>query len=303
MVGFEDIDAGLHVAVANRPAAHAAQGFVVAGDVGSERAAVGLNAESNGGSVGNLAAQRDDALRTVGMNGVGEDDDIRVADGIHPERCAGEAGVAEGADGEEGAAIAGVGRVDVPAEGAEGRCRWRAARARTIFWRTMRERGNWLGRPARRSSRFCAKMATSSAVLKRPAWPATPPMRREVGSWTTPRSMTSPGKVCDSGLPEAAAPCSHCVGAMSGIHDCWRQKAGVCHAQRRIDVLQRVLIERQAGELFDEGAEHDEVDVAVDEALAGRMHAGSRQRRDDNLPPCPARARADRDRAAGRSSG
>ena len=33
----------------------------------------------------------------------------------------------------------------------------------------------------------------SRAVLKRPAWPATPPMRRAVGSCTTPRSGSSPG--------------------------------------------------------------------------------------------------------------
>ena len=33
----------------------------------------------------------------------------------------------------------------------------------------------------------------SAAVLKSPAWPATPPMRRAVGSWTMPRRNVVPG--------------------------------------------------------------------------------------------------------------
>jgi hypothetical protein len=49
-----------------------------------------------------------------------------------------------------------------------------------------------------------AKRAMSGAVVKRPACPATPPMKRAVGSCTVPRSMT---------------PSVISVGAMRGILD------------------------------------------------------------------------------------
>ena len=43
--------------------------------------------------------------------------------------------------------------------------------------------------PCPPSSNACANFARSSAVENSPACPATPPMRRAVGSCTTPRSM------------------------------------------------------------------------------------------------------------------
>ena len=45
--------------------------------------------------------------------------------------------------------------------------------------------------PPSRSMRL--KIARSAAVLKRPACPATPPIRRAVGSWTVPRSIDMSG--------------------------------------------------------------------------------------------------------------
>lgn len=53
-----------------------------------------------------------------------------------------------------------------------------------------------------------AKRERSAAVVKRPAWPVTPPILREVGSCTTPRSTASP---------------TFSVGATRG----WRAGAGV----------------------------------------------------------------------------
>ena len=55
------------------------------------------------------------------------------------------------------------------------------------------------------------KRARSSAVLKSPAWPATPPIRRAVGSCTTPRSIVifSPSHGQPNGVQD-------CVGAMRG---------------------------------------------------------------------------------------
>ena len=89
----------------------------------------------------------------------------------------------------------------------------------TIFSSTMRDRGNLLGRPARRSSKFCAYTARSSPVLNSPACPATLPMRRDVGSCTKPRNITSPGNVFDPGTPDEIGSCSYSVGAMRGIQD------------------------------------------------------------------------------------
>ena len=51
----------------------------------------------------------------------------------------------------------------------------------------------------------------SAAVLKRPAWPATPPMRLAVGSWTMPRRNGVPG--LSHGHPSIV---HRSVGAMRG---------------------------------------------------------------------------------------
>ena len=72
--------------------------------------------------------------------------------------------------------------------------------------------GNLLGRPARRSSSACAKRPTSCAVENTPAWPATPPMRRAVGSCTVPRSRSEIGILAGVGLLSS----SMAVGAMRG---------------------------------------------------------------------------------------
>ena len=58
----------------------------------------------------------DDVAFAVGMNGVGQQNEIALVDRIDPEHGAGETGVAEGgAAGEAVAAAAGVRRVDVEA--------------------------------------------------------------------------------------------------------------------------------------------------------------------------------------------
>ena len=51
-------------------------------------------------------------------------------------------------------------------------------------------------------------------MLKRPAWPATPPIRRAVGSCTTPRSIAPPG--WSHGQPSGV---HVSVGAMRGASD------------------------------------------------------------------------------------
>src|SRR5579863_9277692 len=60
------------------------------------------------------------------------------------------------------------------------------------------------------SSKAWANLARSSAVENSPACPATPPIRRTVGSWTTPRNILS----CSS----------YCVGAIFGNQDAGGRK-------------------------------------------------------------------------------
>ncbi len=60
-------------------------------------------------------------------------------------------------------------------------------------------------------SSIAQNRARSPAVLNSPAWPATPPMRRAVGSCTRPRSMVAPGP------PHGHASGAHAsVGAIRG---------------------------------------------------------------------------------------
>ena len=102
------------------------------------------------------------------------------------------------------------------------------------------------------SSSMRQKIARSLAVLKRPACPATPPMRRAVGSCTTPRSVAG------------------CVGAMrpwsarGGLNVVSRMPSGWKTRSRTNDV------ELHLRDALDDFAEHEVVDVAVDESPAGR---------------------------------
>ena len=141
------------------------------------------------------------------MDRIRQKDDEGVAAGIHPQRCAGESGVAEAADGKDLTARPGEGGVDVPAEaaGSDARCGLAVRRedgrpanggGGLLRLRHQLQRGLLAGEkrwavPASLSSRACANKATSPAVEKTPACPATPPMRRVVGSWTVPRRRWS----------------------------------------------------------------------------------------------------------------
>src|SRR5580704_11700393 len=112
LLRLEDIDAGHHIAIARGPAARAGERLVVSGELGE--LAVLLRPDTDGlrGSIRNAGAQHNGMAVAIRMNRVRQDDDIRAALRVHPERGASEAGVAEGADRKEGAAIAGKGGVD-----------------------------------------------------------------------------------------------------------------------------------------------------------------------------------------------
>ena len=113
---------------------------------------------------------------------------------IDPERRAGEAGVAERADRQQLAAVGRERRVDVPAQAAH----VRIARSRSPASSSSRPsaaRGCARRCSGRRSAACAQKIDRSAAVLNSPAWPATPAIRRAVGSCTTPRSICMSGPV------------------------------------------------------------------------------------------------------------
>src|ERR1700761_2534700 len=117
---LEDIDAGHHIAIARGPATRPGKRLVVAGELGELAVLLRPDTHTLRGSIRNTGAQHDGMAVAIRMDRVGEDDDISAALRVHPERGAGEAGVAEGADRKEGAAIAGKGGVDIPAKSTQG---------------------------------------------------------------------------------------------------------------------------------------------------------------------------------------
>lgn len=112
---FQNIETGFDCGVTGDGTADAAHGFVVAVEDG----AGGIDAESGGGDGSYFGAEGGDGRAALRMNAVGEEDDVGVGGGVDPERCTGEAGMAEGAEGEEFAAVGGELGVHVEAEAAE----------------------------------------------------------------------------------------------------------------------------------------------------------------------------------------
>src|SRR5208337_1668890 len=88
-------------------------------------------------------------------------------------------------------------------------------------------------------SKAWANFARSSAVEKRPACPATPPIRRAVGSCTSPRSR--------------------------------RHKPGVRHLQRHKNMAGGIFLERLARKPLHQRAQHNKVDVTVGELRTRRI--------------------------------
>ena len=188
----------------------------------------------------------------------------RVA-GIDPDRRAREAGVAERADREHFATRRRIGRIDVPPEAAHVRLARRRRRRRHPRDRERRQHAAFV-RVAPPLSHMRANFARSAAVLNTPACPATPPMRRAVGSCTTPRSIVMPGP--SHGQPKAV---HGCVGAMRGSQCSRRREHRLAHVERREDAFAHEIGERPPAHPRDDFAEQKEVDVAVDKPAARRI--------------------------------
>ena len=99
-------------------------------------------------------------------------------------------------------------------------------------------------------------------MLNKPACPATPPIRRAVGSWTTPRSIwrSAPSHGHENGRHGS-------VGAIRALSEAAGRNCVSFIAERIENLLLREPVQRQPAHPPDDVAEEEEVDVAVDEAL------------------------------------
>src|SRR5579864_8074659 len=113
----QDIQTSEHVAFRLHYAAQSwpENGLVIAG----ERDSGSFDSERRRGNRSYAAAERTERFSAMRMNDIGEQDNVAAADGIHPHRRAGKAGMTEGADRKQVAPVAGIRRVDVPAEPAQ----------------------------------------------------------------------------------------------------------------------------------------------------------------------------------------
>ena len=113
---------------------------------------------------------------------------------------------------------------------------------------------------------------------EQPRVPATPPMRRAVGSCTVPRSIACPGS--PHGQPSGV---HRSVGAIRGMQRRRRHEHACrpCPAARTR--ARACTIERLAGHLPDDVAEQEEVDVAVDEPRVRRRRRHLLHRPGDGL--------------------
>jgi hypothetical protein len=239
-----------------------------------------LASAARGGArhLGNAPQHGQDVALAIRMEAVGEHDQECLGLRIDPDCRAGVAGMAVGARREGGREPDRVGRIDVPAQAAQG-----GTAGRTLRRRHRRDRSglqhvlaacqHHLGEPGEVFGRGeCAGMACHPAHA-----------------------------IGDGILHLAPAQLAALdVGGRDAIPERGRgQERRVAHAERLEDVLGRVHVQRLARDATDQLAQHDEVDIAVDEARAWRRHR--LQRRNGIERPLAVRPAARRE--AGGQSG
>ena len=203
----------------------------------------------------------------VGMQPVGEHDQEGLGRGIDPDRRAGIAGMAVGLRREGRRQPHGIGRIDVPAEAAQGRAAGRALRLRH-----GRDRGRLQHALAARQHHLRELREVVGGGEQRRRGPRRRPCDRRCGSWTSPQRSSPPSMSAGrDAVPQRSG----------------RPERGVAHAERLEDVLGGVGVERLARHAPHDLAQHDEVDVAVDEARAGRAPPASARRWCRARPRCP----------------
>ena len=207
--------------------------------------------------------ERGDVALAIGMDAVGQEDDEHPRQRVDPERRAREAGVPERSDRQQLAAVARIAGVDVPAE-----------RTQVAILARRHRRGH-----LRHGERREDPPAAVRAVVEQHA-----AEDRQVG-----RGAEQPRVAGDAVHPPRGrivndAPQHLAAWAVARVavrraalrrrdpRDQRRRRIEhrVFHAERLEDVLLGVLVERLAADPPHNLAEQKEVDVAVDEAGAGR---------------------------------
>ncbi len=196
------------------------------------------------------------------MHGVGKDNDVSLRRRIDPQRRAGKPGVPVRANGQEVTAIGRKRRIDVPAEGAD-----RGQRRRRL------RRGHFLDRERRQDG--SAAIQHGLRVLGNVVGGG-----EQAGVSGDSAHAARGGIVHDAAQHGAALvlPFERQVERHSGLYVLrgrdfrqpllGRQEARVRHVQRFINMRQRVLVERHAGNAVHQLAQHFEINVAIQEARA-----------------------------------
>ena len=218
----------------------------------------GLRAARRGANDGRDAIHHLQVVALAGgMQAVGQRDHEALGRGIDPDRGAGIAGMAIGLRREGRRHPDRIGRVDVPAQTPQGRAAGRALRRRHGRNRLRRQHALAAAQHHLRELREIVGRGEGTGVARDAA--------HLVGDGILHLAPTQ-FAILDIGRRDAVALRR------------WWPEAGVAHAQRLEDVLGGIGLERLAGHQPHDVAQHDEVDVAVDEARAGRrqrLHRGN----------------------------
>ncbi len=221
-----------------------------------ERNAGRVHAEGGRHDGGDLRAQRRDGRPLLRVHAVGQKDDKAARQRIDPHRRAREAGVTERAERIQFAAVAGVGRIDVPAEAAQ-----RGLDGRRLGFGELADR----------------ERACPLPSVREPA-----EVEDHRGEARQVRGGGKHAGVAGDAAHVASGRIVHDAAQQPAVDDFGRRdprrpfrrriEGGVLHAERQEDLLARELIQRASGDDADNLAQQDEVDVGVYEALAGLGH-------------------------------
>ena len=200
------------------------------------------------------------------MHAIGQQDDVSVGLGVHPHGRAGEAGVAERADGEELAAIARMRRIDIPAEAAQ---------------------DGLIGRGLRLGELGNGERPEDSDALERAAIEHhLGETRQVVGGGEQAGMSRHTAHVAGRGVVHHAAQGRRIPGGALGGRDPGYQRGGRLehagvHAERQEHVFARVRGDHAASQAVYQLAQQNEIDVAIDIAHAGRAGGAERASQTD----------------------
>ncbi len=226
------------------------------------------NVQRGGNSVGNFRANARSGRAHVWVNAVGEKNDERLAGGVDPHGRAGEAGVSVGAKREKIAARRRERRVNVPAQSANvGTPGRRLRRGHFVDCGGGKNPASASGNAAAVEKHLAINRHVVSGGKK-------PRVARNAADGARARVVHDAAEdVAEAGAGLRAGRQIDLLGGSDvGNPGCGRKKARVLHPERTIEMFFGVFVEAFAGETLHQFAEQNEICVAVNEAIAGRVH-------------------------------